>query len=63
MFCKECGTKIPDDAQFCPFCGEVLELEAESPQEKPIVDNKYEDDFDILLDLFRFSTYLFLGIH
>ena len=46
MFCKECGTKIPDDAQFCPFCGEVLEI----PIEIDDLDNKLEDDFDIRLD-------------
>jgi hypothetical protein len=46
MFCKECGTKIPDDAQFCPYCGEVLEI----PIEIDDLDNKLEDDFDIRLD-------------
>ena len=20
-FCKDCGTKIDEDAKFCPFCG------------------------------------------
>ena len=50
MFCKECGTKIPDDAQFCPFCGEVLELEEKSQIETHTFDNKLEDDFDLNLD-------------
>ena len=50
MFCKECGTEIPDDAQFCPYCGEVLEMEAKSPEETPTIDNKLEDDFDLHLD-------------
>ena len=27
MWCKKCGHEIPDDANFCPFCGEVLNEE------------------------------------
>ena len=50
MFCKECGTKIPDDAQFCPYCGEVLEMELKSQIDAHTLDNKLEDDFDIHLD-------------
>jgi len=50
MFCKECGTKIPDDAQFCPYCGEVLELEEKSQFETYPLSNKLEDDFDLHLD-------------
>ncbi len=50
MFCKECGTSIPDDAQFCPYCGEVLEMELKSQIDAHTLDNKLEDDFDIHLD-------------
>lgn len=25
MFCKVCGSKISDDAKFCPECGAVVE--------------------------------------
>ena len=46
MFCKECGTKIPDEAQFCPYCGEVLEI----PKEMHSLDNKLEGDFNFYLD-------------
>jgi hypothetical protein len=29
MFCRKCGTKLPDDSQFCPKCGlSVLETSA-----------------------------------
>lgn len=24
MFCKKCGSKLPDDASFCSSCGEVI---------------------------------------
>ena len=50
MFCKECGTKIPDDAQLCPYCGEVLELEEKNQIETHTLDNKLEDDFNLHLD-------------
>ena len=29
MFCKYCGTKLPEDAQFCTECGKKLEVEAQ----------------------------------
>ena len=28
MFCTNCGNKLPDDAVFCPFCGEKVQFEA-----------------------------------
>ena len=62
MFCKECGTKIPDDAQFCPFCGEVLELEEKSHIETHALDNKLEDDFNFYLDWVTEADVLNQGI-
>ena len=50
MFCKECGSNIPDDAQFCPYCRDVLKKEEKSPIETPSLDNKLEDDFNLYLD-------------
>ena len=46
MFCKECGTKIPDNTQFCPYCGEVLEIQKNTHP----LDNKLEGDFNFYLD-------------
>lgn len=31
MFCKNCGTSLPDSARFCPKCG--LEVKQKEPQE------------------------------
>ena len=28
LYCKQCGTKLPDDARFCSACGTALVLEA-----------------------------------
>jgi hypothetical protein len=25
MFCKKCGKRIPDDATYCPYCGEKVD--------------------------------------
>jgi TM2 domain-containing membrane protein YozV len=30
-FCPNCGTKVPDDAQFCPYCATALQPQATSP--------------------------------
>ncbi len=43
MFCTNCGNKLPDDAVFCPFCGEKVLVEAASAaqlsvaEEPPVV--------------------------
>ena len=40
MFCYNCGKKIDDDKQFCPFCGAEQafddEVQHESPQEQQL---------------------------
>jgi len=38
MFCYKCGSKIPDNAKFCPFCGEVLDKLASPPEQTPLTD-------------------------
>lgn len=34
MFCKSCGTKIPDDSRFCFHCGESAVIPVENTAEK-----------------------------
>ncbi|HMM05293.1 MAG TPA: DUF5050 domain-containing protein [Clostridiales bacterium] len=47
MFCKSCGTKIPDDSRFCFHCGEstVIPLENTAEEEKKttVAAPKYSD--------------------
>lgn len=35
MFCKKCGKEIPDDAQFCQFCGQSLNEKIQTSQSEP----------------------------
>ena len=50
MFCKECGSNIPDDAQFCLYCRETLKKEEDSTLESPIIDSSSDPDFNFYLD-------------
>ena len=39
MFCRKCGKKIPDDSDFCTYCGErmiILEQDPQRPEEDKI---------------------------
>ncbi len=35
MFCRKCGSQIPDDSEFCFKCGTKVMLESEKDIEKP----------------------------
>ena len=35
MRCHYCQSEIPDELQYCPFCGEVLELPADPGDQAP----------------------------
>jgi hypothetical protein len=45
-----CGSDIPDDAQVCPHCGEVLKTEEKRPIESPTIDSSSNPDFKISLE-------------
>ena len=48
MFCRNCGTELSDDDNFCFNCGNKVGEEAETtPKEEP----KAVDEFDELLEL------------
>jgi uncharacterized membrane protein YvbJ len=34
MFCPECGLKIPDNANFCTYCGKIIDSSI-GPQDQP----------------------------
>ena len=41
MYCIKCGKQIPDDSQFCPYCGENQQTEQfreECFNQQPVVE-------------------------
>jgi len=47
MFCRFCGSNIPDSAKFCPHCGEVLKRKEETPIEPSPIDSHSKPDFKV----------------
>ena len=43
MFCTKCGREIPDDANVCPFCGQLV-IDEQEPDfsDKIIYETKAE---------------------
>jgi len=35
MYCTHCGSEIPDDAKFCPFCAELVVRSTSPPIQPP----------------------------
>ena len=40
MFCQKCGAQLPENAEFCPYCGQKVEKPFQVKQE--VVDKKPE---------------------
>ena len=55
MFCKKCGTQLPDETEVCPNCGEVLKAPARPAAKEAFKLPNYRG----LLSL-GFATVLFL---
>ena len=51
MYCLICGRQIPEDAEFCPFCGEKIKREDMLIAEASSANNLYYPQSDIPLNL------------
>ena len=45
MYCNNCGTKVPDDATFCPNCGNNMQ----SQKQLNGIKNDFSKNFDLYL--------------
>ncbi|MDE7213216.1 MAG: zinc ribbon domain-containing protein [Anaeroplasmataceae bacterium] len=43
MFCKKCGSNIPDDENICPYCGEPVDGRYKKPEKKQEVQDKVQN--------------------
>lgn len=55
MFCKKCGKQIPDDANFCPYCGEHLNGKLPTQQ------TSYSRIFIVICIIFGLITLGYIG--
>lgn len=59
MFCPKCGIELPDEAVFCPACGEKVAAKEESPVLEPVVVEKPNGK---IISLPKLSVWIKLGI-
>ena len=68
MFCNKCKQKLPDDSEFCQYCGskiehaESVEVPGTTPDEATIAEyadpatEKYQKMVDKICELMHFTT-------
>ena len=56
MFCKYCGKKIPDDANFCPYCQKQLNENIENNQTKVVIEEEKPKEKVFILKTATFKT-------
>ena len=42
MFCKYCGSSIPDNSAFCPECGKKFEVKNDIEEELKKIDQEFK---------------------
>ncbi len=61
MYCPNCGKKIAEKAQFCPFCDAQIDTE-DYKQKKPIAKSFILKFGRFLLDFDTWLWFIFIGI-
>lgn len=58
MFCRYCGKEIPEDAVFCPYCGNGLNGQSHSQQFHINIGQIYAKANDLPMNWYNFLIYV-----
>ena len=62
MYCQKCGKTIPDDSQFCPYCGDVPYGEVKKTKVRTSEVEVFVDEVDEEIARRKKSIPLYIGL-
>ncbi len=62
MYCQKCGKTIPDDSQFCPYCGDVPYGEVKKTKVRTSEVEVFVDEVDEEIARRKKAVPLYIGL-